>query len=190
MNTKKFPRIADLQETIFEAMPDMMILCQSDMTMLDIIHPKPEMMTTDNPETLIGRRIGAEDLKNVIDAGFEQFEQVVRTRQPSRFIFCRTGARDDKLYHYEASLLYLKTGHVLIQLRTIDEEAVMRIESRHLRHFFADVLDNIAIPIAVKSLDTGRYVYWSRKAEIFGHTAGEMVGPRKTSSCPRRWPPR
>lgn len=176
MNTKKFPRIADLQETIFEAMPDMMILCQSDMTMLDIIHPKPEMMTTDNPETLIGRRIGAEDLKNVIDAGFEQFEQVVRTRQPARFIFCRTGARDDKLYHYEASLLYLKTGHVLIQLRTIDEEAVMRIESRHLRHFFADVLDNIAIPIAVKSLDTGRYVYWSRKAEIFGHTAGEMVG--------------
>lgn len=25
-------------------------------------------------------------------------------------------------------------------------------------------------------MDTGRYVYWSKKAEIFGRTSGEMVG--------------
>ena len=176
MSVATHPRIADLRNVICEAIPDMLILCDRDCTVLDIIHPKPEIVSADDVPGLLGRRLTEKHLKNVIDIGYEQIQTVIRTQRPSRFAFTRPGAGDGKTYHYEASLLYLQTQHILIQLRTIDDEFVTRIESQHLHRFFAEVLDNIAIPVAVKSMDTGRYVYWSKKAEIFGHTAAEMVG--------------
>ena len=176
MNVKKHPTISDLQSVICEAIPDMLILCDNDKTILDILHPKPEIVSVKDARKLIGCRLTEIHLKNVIDIDYERIETVIRTKRPSRFVFCRAGNDDGKPYHYEASLLYLKTDHVLVQLRTVDEESVTRIESQHLHRFFAEVLDNIAIPVAVKSMDTGRYVYWSKKAEIFGHTAAEMVG--------------
>ena len=176
MNVKKHPTISDLQSVICEAIPDMLILCDNDKTILDILHPKPEIVSVKDARKLIGCRLTEIHLKNVIDIDYERIETVIRTKRPSRFVFCRAGNDDGKPYHYEASLLYLKTDHVLFQLRTVDEESVTRIESQHLHRFFAEVLDNIAIPVAVKSMDTGRYVYWSKKAEIFGHTAAEMVG--------------
>lgn len=176
MNASEYPKIADLYEVICEAVPDMMILCQSDTTILDIVHPKPELMSTGDIGELIGRKMNGGFPQDVIEAVSGHFGRVVRTRKPSRLVFCRTGEHDGIARHYETALLYLKTGHVLIQIRTIDEQSVTRAESQHLRHFFAEVLDNIAIPISVKSMDTGRYVYWSTKAEIFGRTAGEMVG--------------
>ena len=176
MSVATHSKIADLRDVIWEAIPDMLILCDSEGAVLDIIHPKPEIVSAKDAQRLIGCRLTEKHLKNVIGIGCEQIQTVIRTKRPARFVFCRSGNDDGKPYHYEASLLYLKTDHILIQLRTIDEEFVTRIESQHLHHFFTDVLDNIAIPIAVKSMDTGRYVYWSKKAEIFGHTAAEMVG--------------
>ncbi|MBS4766827.1 response regulator [Alistipes sp. kh20] len=175
-STATLPKIANLRNVICEAIPDMLILCDGDGTVLDIIHPKPEIVSAKDAPMLIGRRLTEKGLKNVIDIGYEQIQSVIRTKRSSRFVFSRSGNDDGKPYHYEASLLYLKTDHILIQLRTIDKEFVTRIESQHLHRFFAEVLDNIAIPIAVKSMDTGRYVYWSKKAEIFGHTTAEMIG--------------
>lgn len=176
MNNKKITQITDLQDIILEVIPDMLVLCDCNMTLLDILHPKPEIISMEDSQKLIGTRPTEEHLRNVIHVGTEQIETVIQTRQSARFVSCHTGNIDGTLYHYETILTYLKTGHVLIQLRTIEEESVKRIEAQHLYHFFADVLDNIAIPIAVKSMDTGRYVYWSKKAEIFGRTSGEMVG--------------
>ena len=49
------------------------------------------------------------------------------------------------------------------------------MESEHLHYFFTEVLENLAIPVPVKSMDTERYVYWSKKAEQFGRTAEEMI---------------
>ena len=176
MSVATHSKIADLRDVIWEAIPDMLILCDSEGAVLDIIQPKPEIISAKDARELIGCRLTEKGLKNVVDIDYEQIQTMIRTKRSSRFVFCRSGNDDGKPYHYEASLLYLKTDHILIQLRTIDEEFVTRIESQHLHHFFTDVLDNIAIPIAVKSMDTGRYVYWSKKAEIFGHTAAEMVG--------------
>ena len=176
MSAAAHPKIADLRDVIWEANPDMLILCDPQGTVLDIIHPKPEIVPAKDALKLIGRCLAEKDLKNVVGIGHEQIQTVIRTKRSSRFVFSRSGNGDGRAYHYEASLLYLKTGHILIRLRTVDEESVTWIESQHLHRFFAEVLDNIAIPIAVKSMDTGRYVYWSKKAEIFGHTAAEMVG--------------
>ena len=103
MNSRKQPQISDLQDIICEAIPDMLILCDTDTTILDILHPVPELISTNDLSTLIGRRITDKKLKNAIDAGFEQMETVIRTRQPSRFVFCRTGSHDGKPHHYEVS---------------------------------------------------------------------------------------
>ena len=176
--------IADLSVPILDVFPDMLVLCDREAVILDILHPKPELLP-DGPEALIGCRLTDELLENTIGAGLEQLNEVIRSRKPQQFTFRHKGAPDDKIHFYEASLFYLETGQVLAQIRAIREDAVTSIESHRLHHFFADVLDNIAIPVTVKSMDTGRYVYWSKKAEIFGRTAGEMVGSTEALFMPK-----
>ena len=165
--------IAGLYAPILDAVSGMLVLCDGDATVLDILHPEPELMPGP-PEELIGRRLTQKWLAEV--TGPDGLAAVVRTRQPRQFVFRRKGEIDGRMHFYEASLSCPAPGRVLAHIRRIDEETVSRIESEHLHSFFAEVLDNIAIPVSVKSMDTGRYVYWSRKAEIFGRTAGEMVG--------------
>lgn len=169
------PKIADLYGPIFDVMPDMFVLCDPNATILDIFHPKTELMS-DHPEAFIGRCITEDDVKNAIGIGLDHWDFVIRTRQSRKFVFRHKGKADGKMYFYETSLFYLETDQVLVHIRTIDEKSVIPIESEHLHHFFAEVLDNIPIPISVKSMDTERYVYWSKKAELFGRSAGEMIG--------------
>ena len=64
---------------------------------------------------------------------------------------------------------------MLADIRTVHEKSVALMESEHLHYFFTEVLENLAIPVSVKSMDTERYVYWSKKAEQFGRTAEEMI---------------
>ena len=64
---------------------------------------------------------------------------------------------------------------MLADIRTVHEKSVALMESEHLHYFFTEVLENLAIPVSVKNMDTERYVYWSKKAEQFGRTAEEMI---------------
>ena len=50
--------ISDLYGTVLDAIPDMFVLYDTDCTILDIVHPKPELMS-DRPEAFIGRRNSA-----------------------------------------------------------------------------------------------------------------------------------
>lgn len=174
-NDMTTPRIEDLHNAIFEVIPDMFLLCDTNAVILDILHPKPELFTKE-PEELIGCRLTENHLKNMSGAGLGQLNAVIGSQQTRKFFFQHREIKNGKKYFYEASLFHLSTGHVLALVHTINEEAVRPIESKHLHYFFSEVLDNVAIPTSVKSMDTGRYVYWSKKAEQFGRTAGEMIG--------------
>ena len=184
MRNDHFPTISALYGLVLDANPDMLVLFDKDLTILDIIHPNPEL-TANRPEDVIGRRMTKECLEQLagIDTGL--LETVIRTRKPCRSVFRHDGCKSGKVRYYEVFLSWLESGHALADIRTIHEESVALMESEHLHYFFTEVLENIAIPIAVKSVDTGRYVYWSRKAELFGRTADEMIGGTEELFMPK-----
>lgn len=184
MRNDHFPTISALYDPVLDANPDMLVLFDKDLTILDIIHPNPEL-TANRPEDVIGRRMTKECLEQLagIDTGL--LETVIRTRKPCRSVFRHDGCKSGKVRYYEVFLSWLESGHALADIRTIHEESVALMESEHLHYFFTEVLENIAIPIAVKSVDTGRYVYWSRKAELFGRTADEMIGGTEELFMPK-----
>ena len=173
-NASHSPKISDLHGPVFDAIPDMFVLYDKDHTILDILHPKPELMS-DRPEAFIGKSMTEERLKQVVGANYHQLEAVISTQKPSRFVFRHKGYRSGKILYYEVYLSWLEAGYVLADIRTVHEKSVALMESEHLHYFFTEVLENLAIPVSVKSMDTERYVYWSKKAEQFGRTAEEMI---------------
>lgn len=173
-NASHSPKISDLHGPVFDAIPDMFVLYDKDSTILDIVHSKPELMS-DRPEAFIGKAMTEERLKQVIGANYHQLEAVISTRKPSRFVFRHKGYRSGKILYYEVYLSWLEAGYVLADIRTVHEKSVALMESEHLHYFFTEVLENLAIPVSVKNMDTERYVYWSKKAEQFGRTAEEMI---------------
>ena len=173
-NASHSPKIFDLHGPVSDAIPDMFVLYDKDHTILDILHPKPELMS-DRPEAFIGKSMTEERLKQVVGANYHQLEAVISTQKPSRFVFRHKGYRSGKILYYEVYLSWLEAGYVLADIRTVHEKSVALMESEHLHYFFTEVLENLAIPVSVKSMDTERYVYWSKKAEQFGRTAEEMI---------------
>ena len=173
-NASHSPKISDLHGPVFDAIPDMFVLYDKDHTILDILHPKPELMS-DRPEAFIGKSMTEERLKQVVGANYHQLEAVISTQKPSRLVFRHKGYRSGKILYYEVYLSWLEAGYVLADIRTVHEKSVALMESEHLHYFFTEVLENLAIPVSVKSMDTERYVYWSKKAEQFGRTAEEMI---------------
>ena len=173
-NASHSPKISDLHGPVFDAIPDMFVLYDKDHTILDILHPKPELMS-DRPEAFIGKSMTEERLKQVVGANYHQLEAVISTQKPSRFVFRHKGYRSGKILYYEVYLSWLEAGYVLADIRTVHEKSVALMESEHLHYFFTEVLENLAIPVSVKIIDTERYVYWSKKAEQFGRTAEEMI---------------
>ena len=173
-NASHSPKISDLHGPVFDAIPDMFVLYDKDHTILDILHPKPELMS-DRPEAFIGKSMTEERLKQVVGANYHQLEAIISTQKPSRFVFRHKGYRSGKILYYEVYLSWLEAGYVLADIRTVHEKSVALMESEHLHYFFTEVLENLAIPVSVKSMDTERYVYWSKKAEQFGRTAEEMI---------------
>lgn len=173
-NASHSPKISDLHGPVFDAIPDMFVLYDKDHTILDILHPKPELMS-DRPEAFIGKSMTEERIKQVVGANYHQLEAVISTQKPSRFVFRHKGYRSGKILYYEVYLSWLEAGYVLADIRTVHEKSVALMESEHLHYFFTEVLENLAIPVSVKSMDTERYVYWSKKAEQFGRTAEEMI---------------
>ena len=177
---KKIPSdISGLSRRILDVVPDMLVLFDREGVILDIRNPRPELMPTYTPQEVIGMRITEEPLKKTFDPFMDYFRSVGETQKTCRFQY-RPETRPGEVRFYEVFLLPVEEERILADIRHITDQAVAGIETRHLHYFFGEVLDNIAIPISVKSMETGRYLYWSRKAEVFGRTAAEMTGGTET----------
>lgn len=183
MQNDLFTTISDLYGPVFDAIPDMLVLFDSDATVLDILHPIPDLMV-DRPEAVIGRRMTKERLER-LGSDSERLQNVLRTGKSSRSVFRHKGCKSGKVRYYEVFLSLLESRYVLACIRTIHEESVAEMESDHLHYFFTEVLENIPIPLTVKSMDTERYLFWSKKAELFGRTAGEMIGGTEDLFMPK-----
>lgn len=154
-----------ISNRLFDAIPDMLILYDRNATIIDIRNPDADLMA-DGAMRPIGELTGQFR---------ERFQSVFDTRHTCQFLYSH-GMPDGQTKVYDAFLAYVNDGCLLAGLHHVSGPAVARIESEHLHRFFAEVLDNVAIPVSVKNMDTERYVYWSHKAEMFGRSVGEMIG--------------
>lgn len=159
-----------LSDRILEVMPGMLLLYDYNATIIDIRNPDSNLVVTSNADTQT-----LQPIKELTEILYEPFQTVRHTHQSCQFPYCHK-MDDSSVKVYDVSLSHLDKEYILVYVRHIPEQSVAQIESAHLHRFFVEVLDNIAIPVSVKSIDTGCYVYWSKKAEIFGRTAAEMVG--------------
>ena len=160
--------IAGSDGSIFELLPDMFLLFNEDGTICDLRHPQPELMSG-KPEDYIGRPVSAELLRQMIGDESGELLEALRTGRAQRLEY---GRRDEKgrTHRCEAHLIRLGTGHLLADMRTVRRESAPS-ESARLRLFFEQVLDRIAIPVSVKSMESGRCIFQSKKADMIGLTA-------------------
>lgn len=184
MSKNNISEIARLGGALLEAIPDMFILFDQDAAILDILHPKEELMEG-CPEDFSGFRLTDKNLPQGLRMGADYFKEVVRTHRSCRYVFRHVGNKSGKIRYYEVILSYLATEYILADIRTLHEDSLARMESDHLHCFFTEVLDNIAIPVMVKSMDSECYIFWGKKAELFGRTAGEMVGGTEELFMPK-----
>lgn len=170
-------KIAALSDRILNNVPDMLVLFDRKATILDIVHPKPELVRSGAGALCAGCKLTEGPLRELSESFMDRFRAVCQTGEPARFVFRHETEGCEILY--EVFLCVLEENRILADIRTVHEESLARLESEHLHRFFDEVLENVAIPVSVKSMDTGRYIFWSRKAEIFGTSASEMVGAEK-----------
>ena len=184
MTKNNISEIARLGGALLEVIPDMFILFDQEATILDILHPKEELIEG-RPEDFSGFSLTDNNLPQGLRVGVDYFQEVVRTHRPCRYVFRHVGNKSGKIRYYEVILSYLATEYILADIRTLHEDSLARMESDHLHYFFTEVLDHIAIPVTVKSMDSERYIFWGKKAELFGRTAGEMVGGTEELFMPK-----
>lgn len=185
MSKNNISKIASLGGALLEAIPDMFILFDQDATILDLLHPKEELIEG-RAEDFSGFRLTDKNLPQGLRMGADYFKEVVRTHRSCRYVFRHVGNKSRKIKYYEVILSYLATEYyILADIRTLHEDSLARMESDHLHYFFTEVLNNIAIPVTVKSMDSERYIFWGKKAELFGRTAGEMVGGTEELFMPK-----
>ena len=165
-------KLSDFGMGILSALPDMFVLCNNDFQFLDIVNPKPELLA--DTLTPIGVPSVNSSLRDAILGNRESFRQSLINGEPCSFDFSITYKSKD--FHYDVNLSRLEADRVLVCVHLVSERLAERIQLEYLRYFFSEVLDHIAIPISVKSIDTGRYVFWNRQSEIFGCKAEDIIG--------------
>ena len=155
---------------LFDILPGMFILYDRHANILDIRHPDTDLT--------VGSGVRNSDIQPIPELSEQirkRIETVCEAGQGDQFLYTRKMA-DGNEKVFDVFLTAADEECILAEVRHIPERSFAKLESNHFHRFFAQVLDNIAIPVSVKSMDTGHYVYWSKKAEMFGRTAGEMVG--------------
>lgn len=81
MSNNNYPKISDLSSPILDAIPDMFVLCDKDTTVLDILHPKEELLSG-RVKDLTGCRLTDKNSKQVFGIDIECFDEVLHTRNP------------------------------------------------------------------------------------------------------------
>ncbi|WP_294472783.1 response regulator [uncultured Bacteroides sp.] len=168
-----FSKISDYGMSILSAIPDMFVLYDKDLGFLDVVNPKPELLD-DASRTSSGETLVNLFFRNAMQSNAASFRETLLNGKPSKFDF--SIANKGWGYHYEVNLSRLGADRILACVHSLSEVASERFESEYLRCFFSEVLDHIAIPISLKSLETGRYIFWNKQAEVFGCTAEEIIG--------------
>lgn len=166
-------KISDFGMSLLSAIPDMFVLYDKDLGLLDVVNPKPELLD-DASRISSGEPPVNLFFQNAMQKNTASFYETLLSGKPSMFDFTITDK--GKRYHYEVNLSRLGEDRILACVHSLSEMAAERVESEYLYYFFSEVLDHIAIPVSVKSIETGRYIFWNKQAEIFGCTAEEIIG--------------
>lgn len=166
-------KISDFGMGILSALPDMFVLCDDNLRFLDIVNPRRELLA-DVSATSAGTSSIRGTLQGAIFRNAGSFRHTLVSGEPCRFDFA--GVYENGEYRYEVNLSRLGADRVLACVHPVSDRVTDRIQSENLHYFFSEVLDHIAIPVSVKSMETGRYVFWNKQAEVFGCTADEIIG--------------
>lgn len=77
---------------------------------------------------------------------------------------------------YDVRMNYIRENRIAAYFRNVTECMIIRQKSNHFRYFLFSVLDNMAVPTSIKDMNTGKYIFWSKRSSVFGRSSEEMVG--------------
>lgn len=126
MNYDSSKKITDLLGSIIDTIPDMFILYDRTGTILDILHPKEELMSD---AVIIGYKLIDGTLNEVTETFMKHFHTVCKKREPSRFTFCYENSELSKNY-YEVFLSSIDNSLILADIRMIHKESMLQIEAK------------------------------------------------------------
>ena len=164
----------DILKAIIAAFPDMMLIFDETHHIMDIINPIREQLPLP-AEEMIGKQLH-ELITSPSERDYfcQQITKTLVSNTSLRFDVCLP--TQGQPYYFETCTAVLPGNKVIAFLRDITEYTLHRIESEKLQFFLGQVLENTAIPTSIKDMNTGRYIFWSKKSEMFGATARQILG--------------
>ena len=152
----------------------MMLIFDETHHIMDIINPIREQLPLP-AEEMIGKQLH-ELITSPSERDYfcQQITKTLVSNTSLRFDVCLP--TQGQPYYFETCTAVLPGNKVIAFLRDITEYTLHRIESEKLQFFLGQVLENTAIPTSIKDMNTGRYIFWSKKSEMFGATARQILG--------------
>lgn len=163
-----------IYKDIVSICPDMIFIHDSSLTIIDIINPNNNILPQP-PDELIGQNIEdiiknneiAEDYKN-------KLLSTLNTHIPLRFEF--HFQTNQNITYFEVCSAYIPDNKVVTFLRDITQNTIYKLKSEKLQLYLSRTLENLPIPTSIKDMNTGKFIFWSKKSNIYGYTSNEMIG--------------
>lgn len=163
-----------MQEAILAAAPYMMVIFDESYRLLSLLNPiighipyPPEEMIDKTLEELIEET----ESKNY----FQEQLQKTREEKAPRHFDIYLPVKNTK-YFFDIHTALLPHNQVIAFMRDITDYTLRKTEIEKLQLFLNRVLESIEFPISIKDMNTERYIFWSKRSEIFGRTTEEMIG--------------
>ncbi|MDD6210580.1 MAG: ATP-binding protein [Bacteroidales bacterium] len=167
----------DLYKEIISISPDIIFIHDKTLKVREILNANDALFPMPSQE-MIGKYVG--DIipdKKIIAEYCNALYNALENHQSSKFEIL-IPVRGKSIY-FEVYTAYLKEHRVIAFFRDVTGDMQQRIESEKLQLFLSKALENMAIPTSIKDMTTERYIFWSGKSEIFGHSANEMIGQKE-----------
>lgn len=102
-------------------------------------------------------------------------ESVLKDGISREFELCFTYNRS--IRNFKIKCIFLENKIIsFLQIVTPNLFPETNTGAKEIHPFFENILENLAIPISIKNMDTEKYIFWSRKSNIFGFPASVMIG--------------
>ncbi|WP_294143033.1 response regulator [uncultured Sanguibacteroides sp.] len=178
---KEYVRLVSKMTHLLENMPDMVVIYDSFLNVVDIVNPQQNVLLVLTKEEVLGkniREIGK--MAPEFEKAFEIIEQNVRRtiKDKKQYSFNYKVKLDDKESFAEARTALFEGDNVICFVRDITPRVAAQKEVLKLKTFLQSIIDNLPVGLFVKDVsDDFRYIFYNQKTiEFYQNKSGIFLG--------------
>lgn len=171
----------DRMMKLLGTMPDMAIVFDSNLKIIDIVNPLKQVLFETRPEDLIGVNIS--DMINVY--AISRFvadmlsEKIMDTQKTNRIhTFTYEYLKEGETYYIKARIVPFGKGQVICFAHDVTAYVIAENEIVRLKTFLQSIMDNLPVGLFIKDVTNQyRYLFYNNKvSEFYEEEFGVVIG--------------